>query len=45
MRYLTNIAFNDAGGAAITGSFDNDTPPFPGEVRIFTASDLTRVVR
>lgn len=44
-RYLTNIAFNDEGGAAITGSFDNDTPPFPGEVRIFSAADLTRVVR
>ncbi|WP_395647333.1 SMP-30/gluconolactonase/LRE family protein [Terricaulis sp.] len=44
-RYLTNIAFNAEGGAATTGSFDNDTPPFPGEVRIYSASDLTDAVR
>ena len=41
-RYLTNIAFNARGDAATTGAFDNDTPPFPGQVRIHPASSLTR---
>lgn len=41
-RYSTNIAFNDAGDAATTGSFINDEPPFPGEVRFHPAASLTR---
>jgi gluconolactonase len=36
-RYLTNIAFG-ATGIATTGTFDNQAPPFRGEVRI--AKDL-----
>ncbi len=32
-RYLTNIAFAPGGGAYITGAFENEVPPFPGEVR------------
>jgi len=32
-RYLTNIAFVPGGGAFITGAFENEVPPFPGEVR------------
>ncbi|HWA01486.1 MAG TPA: SMP-30/gluconolactonase/LRE family protein [Caulobacterales bacterium] len=40
-RYVTNIAFNAAGDAATTASFDNLNPPFPGEVRFFSAAALT----
>jgi gluconolactonase len=32
-RYVTNVAFGEP-GVAVTGAFDNRTPPFPGEVRI-----------
>ena len=32
-RYVTNIAFGDS-GVALTGTFDNSTPPYRGEVRI-----------
>ncbi|MGQ0385263.1 MAG: SMP-30/gluconolactonase/LRE family protein [Gammaproteobacteria bacterium] len=35
-RYLTNVAFGKP-GMAVTGSFDNRKPPFPGEVRILPA--------
>ena len=41
-RYSTNIAFNAHGDAATTGSFDNMTAPYPGEVRFHPASTLTR---
>ena len=41
-RYSTNIAFNTQGDAATTGSFINDEPPFPGEVRFHPAASLTR---
>lgn len=41
-RYSTNIAFNSQGDAATTGSFINDQPPFPGEVRFHPAASLTR---
>lgn len=41
-RYSTNIAFNAHGDAATTGSFDNLTAPYPGEVRLHPASTLTR---
>jgi sugar lactone lactonase YvrE len=41
-RYVTNISFDPHGNAATTGSFDNLTPPYPGEVRFFPASRLTR---
>jgi gluconolactonase len=41
-RYVTNISFDHAGGAATTASFENLTPPFPGEVRFFTAAALTQ---
>ena len=41
-RYVTNIAFDPHGNAATTGSFDNENPPYEGEVRIFAASSLTR---
>ncbi len=40
-RYVTNIAFNSAGDAATTASFDNLDPPYPGEVRFFGAAALT----
>ena len=40
-RYSTNIAFNAAGDAVTTGSFDNINAPFPGEVRFHPASRLT----
>ncbi|KAF0187280.1 MAG: SMP-30/gluconolactonase/LRE family protein [Hyphomonadaceae bacterium] len=30
--YLTNIAFGPDGYAYLTGSFDNTSPPFPGQV-------------
>jgi gluconolactonase len=33
-RFLTNVAFSEAGVIATTGAFDNRTPPFPGEVRL-----------
>lgn len=36
-QYVTNITFRPDGGAWTTGSFDNDTPPFPGEVRFLAA--------
>ena len=39
-RYLTNIAFDAAGGAVTTGSFDNLTPPFPGEVRFHEPAEM-----
>jgi sugar lactone lactonase YvrE len=32
-RFVTNIAFG-AHGVAITGTFDNEAPPYVGEVRI-----------
>lgn len=35
-RYLTNVAFGEP-GVALTGAFDNRTPPFSGEVRILAA--------
>ncbi|MEJ0059009.1 MAG: SMP-30/gluconolactonase/LRE family protein [Terricaulis sp.] len=41
-RYVTNISFDRTGGAATTASFENLTPPFPGEVRFFTAAALTQ---
>jgi sugar lactone lactonase YvrE len=34
-RYVTNLSFDDAGGAYVTGAFENEEPPFPGEVRYF----------
>lgn len=34
-QYSTNIVFTPDGDAYTTGSFDNITPPFPGEVRAF----------
>ena len=37
LRYLTNIAFDPAGNAYTTGAFENDTPPFPGQVRFHAA--------
>jgi gluconolactonase len=33
LPYNTNLAFGPDGKAAVTGAFENDTPPFPGEVR------------
>jgi sugar lactone lactonase YvrE len=41
-RYVTNISFDPLGGAATTGTFDNLAPSYPGEVRFFPASRLTR---
>lgn len=41
-RYLTNLAFDDQGGAYVTGSTENLRPPFPGEVRYFSAAALTQ---
>lgn len=38
--YLTNIAFGPDGAAYLTGSYDNDTPPFPGAVMRLPASAL-----
>lgn len=35
MQYVTNIAFRPDGAAWITGAFENETPPFPGEVRLY----------
>jgi len=35
-RYVTNITFDQVGGAFVTGAFDNIAPPFPGEVRRIT---------
>lgn len=40
MRYLTNIAFDPAGDAYTTGAYDNETPPFPGEVRQHALASL-----
>ena len=40
-RYVTNISFDDAGGAYVVGSFDNIHRPFPGEVRYFSPDSLT----
>lgn len=37
-RYLTNIAFNEAGRAATTGAFDNRQAPFLGEVRLYAVT-------
>lgn len=34
-QYVTNITFTPAGDAYTTGAFDNDTAPFPGEVRLY----------
>ncbi|MEX0645303.1 MAG: hypothetical protein WD076_08330, partial [Parvularculaceae bacterium] len=41
-RFLTNIAFNETGLAATTGAFDNRNAPFPGEVRLYPVSALTK---
>ena len=41
-RFSTNIAFAPDGSAVTTGAFDNDTPPFTGEVRSRAASMATR---
>jgi gluconolactonase len=40
-RFVTNLSFDAAGGALTTGVFENMQPPFPGEVRYFTAARLT----
>jgi sugar lactone lactonase YvrE len=37
-RFLTNIAFSEAGFAATTGAFDNRNAPFPGEVRLYSGT-------
>ncbi len=36
-RYVTNLAFAPDGRMAVTGAFENRTPPFPGEVRLIAA--------
>jgi gluconolactonase len=38
--YVTNIAFAPDGSAFVTGSFDNLTPPFPGQVMRLPAATL-----
>jgi gluconolactonase len=38
--YVTNIAFAPDGSAYVTGSFDNTTPPFPGQVTRLTPEQL-----
>lgn len=40
VRYVTNIAFDDAGNAATTGAIENEEPPFPGEVVMVPRSSL-----
>ncbi|MET0182646.1 MAG: SMP-30/gluconolactonase/LRE family protein [Caulobacterales bacterium] len=44
-RYVTNITFDPQGNAYTVGSFDNDTPPFPGQVRFRPAAMLAAVGR
>jgi gluconolactonase len=39
--YLTNIAFGPDGSAYLTGSFDNLTPPYPGQVMRLPPSALS----
>lgn len=41
-RYLTNVAFDAAGNAFTVGAFDNENPPFPGQVRFHPRADLPR---
>lgn len=41
-QYVTNIAFGPEGQVATTATFENLTPPFPGEVRFFPLTRLTR---
>jgi gluconolactonase len=40
-RFVTNLSFDDSGGALTTGVFENMQPPFPGEVRYFPPARLT----
>ncbi len=40
--YLTNIAFGPDGSAYLTGSFENITPPFPGQVTRLSPAALAR---
>lgn len=39
-QYVTNITFAPDGSAYVTGSFDNITPPFPGQVMHLTPAQL-----
>lgn len=39
-RYVTNVAFRRDGAAAVTGAFDNVSPPYAGEVRLYEPAEL-----